>query len=109
MIPQGMELRPALTGQSDALAFGFAGEHISDADAVSSLSELIEYVERIPPTSVPRRVVVDMRNVDSLSTPALGKLIAINKRLSQVRWRLQLLIDDPVVREVVTSTGLDQF
>jgi anti-anti-sigma factor len=109
MIPQGMELRPALTGHTDALAFGFAGEHIRDADALAGLSALIEYIDTIATTSSPRLVVVDMRNVESLSTSALGKLIAINKRLSQVRWRLLLIIDDPVVREVVASTGLDQF
>jgi anti-anti-sigma factor len=109
MIPQGMELRPALTAQSDALAFGFAGEHVRDADAITSLSALIEYIDTIASASAPRLVVVDMRNVESLSTSALGKLLAINKRLSQVQWRLFLIIDDPVVREVVASTGLDQF
>jgi anti-anti-sigma factor len=109
MIPQGMELRPALTRQSDALTFGFAGDHIRDADAVRSLSALIEYVDQIAAAPVPPLVVVDMRNVDSLSTSALGKLIAINKRLSQVPWTLLLIIDDPVIREVVASTGLNQF
>jgi anti-anti-sigma factor len=109
MIPQGMELRPALTSQSDALALGFAGEHIPDAIAVRSLSALIDYVETIPATSAPRLVVVDMRNVESLSTAALGKLQGINKRLSQARWRLLLIVDDPVVRGVIASTGLDRF
>jgi anti-anti-sigma factor len=109
MIPQGMELRPALTAHSDALAFGFSGEHVRDADAITSLSDLIEYVDTIATAVSPRVVVVDMRNVESLSTSALGKLIAINKRLSQVRWQLLLIIDDPVVRGVVASTGLDEF
>ncbi len=109
MIPQGMELRPTLTTQADALAFGFAGDHVRDADALLSLSALIEYVDELGAASPPRLVVVDMRNVESLSTSALGKLVAINKRLSQVRWRLLLIIDDPVVREVVASTGLNQF
>ncbi len=109
MIPQGMELRPALTARTDALAFGFAGERVRDADALTGLSALIEYVDTAATASSPRLVVVDMRNVESLSTTALGKLLAINKRLSQVRWRLLLIIDDPVLREVVASTGLDQF
>jgi anti-anti-sigma factor len=104
-----MELRPALTTHTDALAFGFAGEYIRDADAITRLSDLIEYVDTIATAASPRVVVVDMRNVESLSTSALGKLIAINKRLSQVRWQLLLIIDDPVVRGVVASTGLDEF
>jgi anti-anti-sigma factor len=108
MIPPGMELRPALTVQSDTLGFGYAGEHVPDAVAITGLSALIDYVETMAPASTPRRVLVDMRNVEGLSTAALGKLLAINHRLRQVDWRLVLIIDDPLVREVLTATGLNQ-
>jgi anti-anti-sigma factor len=104
-----MELRPGLTTEPDALAFGFTGERIPAAAAVTTLSALIDHVEQSATASSPRLVVVDMRNVETLSTAALGKLIAVNQRLSKVRWRLLLVIDDPVVREVVAATGLDQF
>jgi anti-anti-sigma factor len=109
MIPSGVEIRLELQVRSDVLAFGFAGEHVADQTAVHLLQgdlrdHILETTERAP-TGL---VVMDMRNVDSLSATGMGRLLALSQRLDQVHWRLVLLICDPIVRAVFTSTHLDQ-
>jgi anti-anti-sigma factor len=108
MIPQGVEVRPELQVRSDVLAFGFSGERVADQTAVSllggALSDYLLMTAESAPTGL---VVVDLRNVHSLSATGLGHLLALQKRLGQVRWQLALLISDPVTREVFSTTRLD--
>ncbi len=104
MIPQGVEVRPELQLRSDVLAFGFSGKG-ADSAAVSLLGK---YILTNVDSASPGLVVVDMRNVEFLSSTGLGHLLAIHKRLKQVGWKLLLLIHDPLIREFFSSTNLDQ-
>jgi anti-anti-sigma factor len=107
MIPQGVEIRPELQIRSDVLAFGFAGERVADEAAVNLLSgELLNHISAAAESAETDLVVVDMRNVQSLSTTGLGRLLALRKRLSQVRWKPVLLISDAIIREVFFTTDL---
>jgi anti-anti-sigma regulatory factor len=109
MIPQGVEVRPDLQLQNNVLAFGFAGERITDQTAVGLLGgDLLEHLLTTTETSRTGLVVVDMRNVDPLSTAGLGQLRAVQKRLSQVPWTFVLLIDDAVDREVFSNVQAHQ-
>jgi hypothetical protein len=55
-----------------------------------------------------RFVVVDMRNVRNLSSAGLGHVLALRRRLQPVPWKMVLLLGDPVLRGVVSATGLGQ-
>jgi anti-anti-sigma factor len=109
MIPQGVEVRPELQVRNDVQAYGFSGKRVPDHTAVSLLGGvLLDYVPTTSESVPTGLVVVDMRNVDSLSTTGLGRLLALHKRLGQVRWKVVLLIGDPIVREVFSATQLDR-
>jgi len=107
MVPEGIEMRPELSGQSDALAFGFSGGQVSDLVAIKSLLGLIEHLEKSvePPQS--RLVIVDMRNVSYLDSTSLATLVRLQKRLKERQWQLLLVIDDPTMRELWAVTRLD--
>jgi anti-anti-sigma factor len=110
MIPQGLEVRPELQVRSDVLAFGFSGEHVADDTAVGLLQgDFLNYILTTAETTPTGLVVVDMRNVESLSTTSLGRFLALYKKLGQVRWKLVLMISDPILRELFSTTHLDHL
>src|SRR5260370_37951237 len=110
MILQGVEVRPELQVRSDVLAFGFSGERVADHTAVGLLEgSLLDYIVTTAEAAPTGLVVVDLRNVASLSTAGLGRLLALHKRLGQIRWKLVLLISDPITREVFSTTDLDNL
>ena len=110
MIPQGVEVRPELQVRSDVLALGFSGVRAADQTAVSLLEgSLLDYILTTAENAPTGLVVVDLRNIDSLSTTGLGRLRALHKRLGQIRLKLVLLIDDPILREVFSATHLDNL
>jgi hypothetical protein len=85
MIPQGIEVRPELQARGDVLAFGFAGERVTDRAAVGVLAgDLLDYIMVAAEGAPVGLVVVDMRNVDALSTTGMGRLSALQKKLRQV-------------------------
>lgn len=110
MVPQGIEVRADLQTRSDVLAFGFHGEHIAAHSAARLLgTDLLNYICSVVENAPAGFVVVDLRNVEPLSTAAIGQLLSFNKQLSQYRCRLALLVSDPVLREVLSATNLDHL
>ena len=108
MIPQGVEVRPELQMRSDVLAFGFSGKRVADHTAISLLGgDLLNHILTAAESAPTGLVIVDMRNVDSLSSTGLGRILAFHKNVSQVCWKLVLLISDPIIREVFSTTHLD--
>ena len=108
-MPQGIEIRPQLQIRSDILAFGFSDAHIAghvgDGLLVGDVLDTILTVVESMPLGV---VVVDMRRIDSLLNTDLGQLVALHKRLGQMSWRLAVLVDDPITRQVLAGTDLDR-
>ena len=110
MVPQGIEVRPDLQMRSDVLAFGFPGERIADHSASRLLGDdLLDHIFSVADLAPTGLVVVDMRNVESLSATGMGRLLEFHKQLSQVRCKLALVISDPVLREVFSATNLDHL
>jgi anti-anti-sigma factor len=104
----GFEVRPGLQIRDDVLAVGFPGEHVPADAALGLLEErLPAHVRQTCPGALPRLVAVDMRNVVPFSSTALGKLLAIRKKVTQVGWTLVLVIGDPVFRDLFSVTRLD--
>jgi len=108
VIPLGIEIRPELQMRSDVLAFGFSGEHVADRTAVSLLAgDMLDYVLTAVERSPTGLVVLDLRNVDSLSATGFGRLLALHKTLALARRKLILLISDPIIRDVLFAIELD--
>jgi anti-sigma B factor antagonist len=56
-----------------------------------------------------RKILLNFGNVEFLSSAALGKLIALHKKLQAVGGRLVLCNIDPEIHEVFEITRLDKF
>jgi anti-sigma B factor antagonist len=56
-----------------------------------------------------RKLLLNFRNVEYLSSAALGKLITLNKKLQAAGGRLILCNIDPQIHEVFEITRLDRF
>jgi anti-anti-sigma factor len=110
MVPHGVEVRPELQVRSDVLAFGFPGERIPDTVIVSLLgAELLDHILTTAEIASAGLVVVDLRNVESLPATGFGRLLSLHNRLSQVQRKLVVLVSDPVIREVFSTTRLDRL
>ena len=107
MIPPGMELRPDLSDEAGVLSLGFAGEKVDALTAMSVLSEdLFDYLDTSE--THPHLVVVDLRNLGYVSAHALGKLGMLDNRLKNANWKMLMVVDDPVLRDVVSMNRLDK-
>jgi anti-anti-sigma factor len=110
MIPPGVEVRPELQMRSDVLAFGFSGERVADQVAGRLLGgDFFDYLVTVAESAPTGHVVVDLRNVDSLSSTGFKPLLALQKKLAQVGWKLAVLISDPITREVFSAAHLDRL
>jgi anti-sigma B factor antagonist len=56
-----------------------------------------------------RKLLLNFGNVEFMSSAALGKLIALHKKLQGVSGRLILCNIDPGIKEVFEITKLDKF
>ncbi len=55
------------------------------------------------------KIVVDMGNVEYLSSPAMGKIITLNKKMEALGGKLVLCNIQPKVLKVMRQTGLAEF
>ena len=109
MLPRGMELRPDLSDEAGVLPLGFSGEKIDALTAMSLLTEeLIDHINGDTSETHPHLVVVDLRNIGYVSAAALGKLGTLDNRLKDANWKMLMVVDDPVLRDVVTMNRLDR-
>jgi anti-anti-sigma factor len=109
MLPRGVEVRSLLQVRSDVLAFGFTGERIAEEVVVGLLGgEFLDYIMRLTERSLPGLIVLDMRNVVSLPSTGLACLLSLRKRLSRAGWKLILVINDPILRQVFATANLDR-
>jgi anti-anti-sigma factor len=70
-------------------------------ESLNLLFELVELTQGM-------QLVVDFRDVQAISSAALGRLINIKKKVAAVRGKLRLRGIDPDLREVFRITRLDQ-
>ena len=56
-----------------------------------------------------RRIILDFRNVDYLSSAALGKFITLNKKVAGAGGKLVLCNIDPNIYEVFEITKLNKL
>lgn len=90
----------------DVTVVNFVDKRILDEQNIQIIGEqlfsLVDEVGR-------RKVLLNFGNVEFLSSAALGKLIALHKKLQQVGGRLILCNIDPEIYEVFEITRLDKF
>lgn len=84
----------------------FKDNKIIDPEAIQELGqELFELLDK----GQHRKVVLNFSNVEFLSSAALGKLIAFEKKAKQGRVELILTDISPEIFPVFTITGLDKL
>ena len=90
----------------DVTVVNFIDKRILDEQNIQIIGEqlfsLVDEVGR-------RKVLLNFGNVEFLSSAALGKLIALHKKLQAVGGRLILCNIDPEIYEVFEITRLDKF
>ncbi len=90
----------------DVTVVNFVDRRILDEQNIQILGEqlfsLVDEVGR-------RKILLNFGNVEFLSSAALGKLIALHKKLQAVGGRLILCNIDPEIYEVFEITRLDKF
>ena len=90
----------------DVTVVNFTDKKILDEQNIQVIGEqlfsLVDEVGR-------RKILLNFGNVEFLSSAALGKLIALHKKLQAVGGRLILCNIDPEIYEVFEITRLDKF
>ena len=90
----------------DVTVVNFVDRRILDEQNIQIIGEqlfsLVDEVGR-------RKILLNFGNVEFLSSAALGKLIALHKKLQAVGGRLILCNIDPEIYEVFEITRLDKF
>jgi anti-sigma B factor antagonist len=90
----------------DVTVVNFVDRRILDEQNIQTIGEqlfsLVDEVGR-------RKLLLNFGNVEFLSSAALGKLIALHKKLQAVGGRLILCNIDPEIYEVFEITRLDKF
>ena len=90
----------------DVTVVNFVDRKILDEQNIQIIGEqlfsLVDEVGR-------RKILLNFGNVEFLSSAALGKLIALHKKLQAVGGRLILCNIDPEIYEVFEITRLDKF
>ncbi len=90
----------------DVTVVNFVDRRILDEQNIQVIGEqlfsLVDEVGR-------RKILLNFGNVEFLSSAALGKLIALHKKLQAVGGRLILCNIDPEIYEVFEITRLDKF
>lgn len=110
MLPKGIEPRPDLQLKSGVLAFGFPGAVVKELAFRDALADggLLEHINSVANRTSIGFVVLDLRNVESICSIGIGRLLVFHRNLDQIRCKLVLLISDPVLRSVFSDIKLDQ-
>lgn len=88
----------------DVLVVNFVDRKILDEQNIQIIGEqLFGLVDQNP------KILLNFSNVEYLSSAALGKLIALNKKVKAADGRLILCSIDPAIYEVFELTRLDQI
>jgi anti-anti-sigma regulatory factor len=107
MTGNAFEIRQEFKIRDDVLAFGFRGGRVADEEAIQFISEeLLAAVEVTQNGTPPSFVVLDMRQVEFLSSRFLEKLIDLNPMLSRPPWKLVLL---GLPEEIQKAFAISQF
>lgn len=92
--------------QNDVCVVEFEDRKILEEHTINQIGERLG--EMIEEESVPK-LLLDFRNVEHLSSAALGMLITLNKQLSERQGRLVLANIHPQIYEVFKITRLNKL
>lgn len=92
--------------QNDVCVVEFEDRKILEEHTINQIGERLG--EMIEDESVPK-LLLDFRNVEHLSSAALGMLITLNKQLSERQGRLVLANIHPQIYEVFKITRLNKL
>ena len=90
----------------DVTVVNFVDRKILDEQNIQIIGEqLFELVD----SEGKKKILLDFKNVDYLSSAALGKLITLNKKANTSGGKLVLCNIRPEIKEVFEITKLDKF
>jgi len=103
------EIREELQIREDVLAFGFRGGRLKDGEAFQLISgELLASVQAAENGMHPSLVILDMRQVEFMSSLFTGKLTTLNNVLSKSKWTLVLFGLPRELQDIISLTRLDR-
>ena len=106
MSSQPKRRRLELEQIGDVTVVNFIDKKILDEQSIQTIGDqLFSLVDQ----ENCRQMLLNFGNVEFLSSAALGKLIALHKKLQAVGGRLILCNIDPEIYEVFEITRLDKF
>jgi anti-sigma B factor antagonist len=106
MSPQPRRRRLEVEDISDITVVNFVDKKILDEQNIQVIGEqLFQLVDELGR----RKVLLNFKNVEFLSSAALGKLITLNKKLQGVKGKLILCNIHPQIYEVFEITKLNKL
>jgi len=87
-------------------AVGFTDRKILDENVISQIAEELN---RLLESPVPPSLLLDFKDVEHLSSAALGMLIILNSNVKRRGGRLKMCGIRPEIREVFEITRLDKL
>lgn len=105
-MPEPRRRRLEVEHIGDLTVVKFADRRVlDDQDAQLVTEQLFGLVDELGR----RKVLLNFGNVEHLSSPFLGRLLTLNKKLQSVGGRLTLCNVEPVLMKVFEITGLDRL
>ncbi len=106
MAPTPRKQRLQVEDVGDVTVVNFIDKKILDEQNIQMIGEeLFRLVDEFGR----RKIVLDFKHVDFLSSAALGKLITLNRKVQAVRGKLVLCGITKEIREVFEITKLDKL
>jgi anti-sigma B factor antagonist len=104
--PQPRRRRLEVEDIGDVTVVNFTDKKILDEQNIQVIGEqLFSLVEELGR----RKILLNFRNVEYLSSAALGKFITLNKKVNTAGGKLVLCNIDPQIYEVFQITKLDKL
>ena len=106
MTPQPRRRRLEVEDQGDIAVVNFVDKKILDEQNIQMIGDdLFRLVDELGR----RKILLNFRNVEFLSSAALGKLITLNRKVQAVRGKLILCGISGEIKEVFQITKLDKL
>ena len=106
MTPQPRRRRLEVEDQGDIAVVNFVDKKILDEQNIQMIGDdLFRLVDELGR----RKILLNFRNVEFLSSAALGKLITLNRKVQAVRGKLILCGITAEIKEVFQITKLDKL
>lgn len=104
MTPEPVPERLEIKGVGDVTVAAFTDRHLLDQKTVEMIGEQLSSLVN---DTGRQKLLLDFRNVQDISSLAIGMLVTLNKKVRAAGGKLVLCRMDPELRQVMAITQLD--